>query len=51
MSGGELFERIQQRADSPFTERGESVLYLLTKTESCKPVLNDSKADRGPFKY
>ena len=24
MSGGELFERIQQRGDSPFTERGQS---------------------------
>lgn len=26
MEGGELFERIQKRADQPFTERGKLIL-------------------------
>ena len=28
MEGGELFERIQKRAEQPFTERGKKILLL-----------------------
>ena len=28
MEGGELFSRIQERADSAFTERGETILAM-----------------------
>ena len=28
MEGGELFERIQKRAEQPFTERGKKLLLL-----------------------
>ena len=44
MTGGELFERIQQRGDSPFTERGRCyshgymylfVLIITVKMDNC----------------
>ena len=40
MTGGELFERIQKRGDSPFTERGK--VLLLDHSKYCYNITNSA---------
>lgn len=47
MEGGELFNRIQERADSAFTERGMYNIFFFLVTE--KNLVNDGSQLSNKF--